>query len=77
MANGSGLVQTPWADVYKEMVIEKGLETEVADRLEQYLLGDAATLAALQADDALAAQPAAKVRFLGLARARLTLWGLD
>ena len=49
------LDKAPWSDVYREMVVEKGLDTAAAERLEQWLVGDATSLAALKADPALAA----------------------
>ncbi|KAL7419584.1 Cytoplasmic and mitochondrial histidine tRNA synthetase [Cryptotrichosporon argae] len=57
------LDKMPWADVKKEMVVDKGLDEAVADRIGQYvgLKGPGReVLDKLQADEALTAVPSAK-----------------
>lgn len=56
------LDKMPWAEVRKEMVEEKGLEAEVADRIEGYVTqkGGRELLEKLQKDEALMANASAK-----------------
>lgn len=56
------LDKMPWADVRKEMVDEKGLDGEVADRIEKYVMnkGSRELLESLLKDEALNANPSAK-----------------
>ena len=56
------LDKMPWADVRKEMVDEKGLDGEVADRIEKYVMnkGSRELLDSLLKDDALNANASAK-----------------
>ncbi|EAW24854.1 histidine--tRNA ligase [Aspergillus fischeri NRRL 181] len=56
------LDKMPWADVRKEMVEEKGLDGEVADRIEKYVAGKGARdlLESLWKDESLTANASAK-----------------
>ncbi|CAI7614634.1 unnamed protein product [Penicillium bialowiezense] len=56
------LDKMPWADVRKEMVNDKGLDGEVADRIEKYVMnkGSRELLNTLLQDEALNANPIAK-----------------
>ncbi|AEO70298.1 11c14b2b-8afa-4b01-9e6a-905861fb1820 [Thermothielavioides terrestris] len=62
------LDKMPWADVRKEMVEEKGLAPEVADKIGQYVLlkGQRDLLEKLQQDPALAANPSMQQGFSDL-----------
>jgi histidyl-tRNA synthetase len=56
------LDKMPWADVRKEMVDEKGLDGEIADRIEKYVMhkGSRELLDSLLKDEALNANASAK-----------------
>ncbi|CAG8026690.1 unnamed protein product [Penicillium salamii] len=56
------LDKMPWADVRKEMVDDKGLDGEVADRIEKYVMnkGSRELLESLLRDEALNANASAK-----------------
>ncbi|KAK4111944.1 histidyl-tRNA synthetase [Canariomyces notabilis] len=59
------LDKMPWADVRKEMVDEKGLAPEAADKIGQYVVlkGQRDLLEKLQKDEALAANPSMQQGF--------------
>ncbi|KAK4149499.1 hypothetical protein C8A00DRAFT_37908 [Chaetomidium leptoderma] len=59
------LDKMPWADVRKEMVDEKGLAPEVADKIGQYVVlkGQRDLLEKLKQDEALAANPSMQQGF--------------
>ncbi|CAA17892.2 mitochondrial and cytoplasmic histidine-tRNA ligase Hrs1 [Schizosaccharomyces pombe] len=59
------LDKLPWEDVRREMVVEKGLKEEVADKIKEYVLlkGDRSLLDKLEADSLLSSNSSAVAAF--------------